>query len=43
MGPAVVVEEMRSEYVSQLGDLQRTDDDGNMCVDGKIILKTCTV
>ena len=26
MRPAVVVEGMRTEYVSQLGDLQRTDD-----------------
>jgi hypothetical protein len=38
MGPAVDVEGMRNEYVSQMGDLQRTDD-GDMCVDGKIILK----
>ena len=41
MGPAVVVEEMRTEYVSQSGDLQRTDNDGDMCADGKMILKPC--
>jgi hypothetical protein len=39
MGPAVVEEEMRSEYASQSGDLKRRDNDGDLCVDGKVILK----
>jgi len=41
MGPAVVVEEMRTEYVSQMGDLQKTDNDRYMCADGKMTLKPC--
>jgi len=41
MGLAVVVEEMRTEYVSQSGDLQKTDNDGDMCADGKMKLKPC--
>jgi hypothetical protein len=36
MGPAVDGKEIRSEYASQTGDLKRTDNDGNRCVDGKI-------